>query len=74
MIIEWWTALQISIFLSLRSKLVFRKKIFPDNIKANKAVIHIELKHGFEDIDISENDINEVNDNIASAIRETRKS
>ena len=31
----------------------------------------LELKNRFEALGISENDINEINDNIASAIRET---
>ena len=58
-------------FRSARSKLVLRKKICPEKIKANKAAFRLELKNRFEALDISENDINEVNDNITSAIRET---
>ena len=33
--------------------------------------LHLELKNRFEALYISENDINEVNDNITSAIRDT---
>ena len=58
-------------FKSARNKLVFRKKIYPEKIKANKVAFQLELKNRFEALDISENDINEVNNNITSAIRET---
>ena len=58
-------------FRSARSKLVLRKKICSEKIKANKAAFQLELKNRFEALDVSENNINEVNDNITSAIRET---
>ena len=60
-------------FRSVRSKLVLRKKIGSEKIKANKAAFQLELKNRFEALDISEKNINEVNNNITSAIRETEE-
>ena len=58
-------------FRSARSKLFHRQKICSEKIKANKAAFQLELNNRFAALDINENDINEVNNNITSAIRET---
>ena len=72
MITEWWAAQQSSILdLHETIKLVLRKKICPEKIKANKVAFQLELKNRFEALDISINDIHEVNNNITSAIMET---
>ena len=56
-------------FRSARNKLVLRKKICPEKIKAKKVTFQLELKNRFEALNISENDINEVNNNITSALK-----
>ena len=41
-------------FRSARNKLVLRKKICPEKIKANKVAFQLELKNRFEVLDISD--------------------
>ena len=48
-------------FRSARSKLVLRKKICSEKNKANKAAFQLELKNRFEALNISENEISEIN-------------
>ena len=70
MITEWWAAQQSSIYVCTKQTSSQEENLSRKD-KKNKAAFQLELKNIFEALNISENENNEVNDNITSAIRET---